>query len=161
MAAIGADEIVALEELKSANQIIASSYEHDLTLLQTEHDNLKKEFADQESHLFKAIKEKDKLSSQLKEQPATSTENVEAKGEEQEPNTSLDALKQVSRETDIPTPQTSPLKKRTIWKRLYPRPRSLNTSHSQDEDATQPISDPSHDAELALERAALGSLPVP
>ncbi|KAM3084259.1 hypothetical protein ACMFMG_001635 [Clarireedia jacksonii] len=159
LAAVGADEIVALEELKSANQIIASSYEHDLTLLQTEHDSLKREFADQESHLFKAIKEKDRLATQLKEvfqKPITSTEDVEAKGEEPEPNTALDSLKQVSRETDIPTPQTPQSKKKSFWTKLYPRTRSSNTSHLQDKDAI----DSSHDAELASERAVLGFSPV-
>jgi hypothetical protein len=163
VAAIGADDIVALEELKSANQIIASSYEHDLTLLQAEHDSLKKEFADQESHLFKAIKEKDKLSTQLKEvfqKPAASTEDMEAKSEEPEPNTALESLKQVSRETDIPTPQTSPPKKKSIWKRLSPRQSSSNTSHLQDQDAIHHISDFDDDAELASERAALGSLQI-
>jgi hypothetical protein len=162
VAAIGANDIAALEELKSANQLITSSYEHDLALLQAEHDSLKKEFADQESHLFKAIREKDQLSTQLKEvsqKPAASTEDTEAKGEEPEPNTIIESLKQVSRKTDIHTHQTPPSKKKSIWRKLY-LPRSSNTSHSQAQDAMRSISNTDHDAELNSERAALGSLPV-
>ncbi|PQE33762.1 microtubule binding protein [Rutstroemia sp. NJR-2017a WRK4] len=162
LAAMSANDIAALEELKVANQLITSSYEHDLTLLQAEHDSLKKEFADQESHLFKAIREKDQLSTQLKEvsqKPAASTEDTEAKGEEPEPNTTIESLKQVSRKTNIHTHQTLPSKKKSIWRKLY-LPRSSNTSHSQAQDAMRSISNTDHDAELNSERAAFGSLPV-
>ncbi|KAA8573599.1 hypothetical protein EYC84_005182 [Monilinia fructicola] len=94
LSAMDSDEITALEQLKEANQLVASSYEKDLTLLQAQHDNLRAEFVDQQSHLLAALKSKDKLSEKLKtifQDPSSSTEET---GKTSEPATALDALKE-------------------------------------------------------------------
>ncbi|ATZ46905.1 hypothetical protein BCIN_02g02490 [Botrytis cinerea B05.10] len=94
LSAMDSDEITALEQLKEANELVASSYEKDLTLLQAQHNDLRTEFVDQQSHLLAALKSKDKLSEQLKnifQQPSGS---IEGAGNDLEPATALDALKE-------------------------------------------------------------------
>ncbi|TEY48904.1 hypothetical protein BOTCAL_0289g00030 [Botryotinia calthae] len=94
LSAMDSDEITALEQLKEANELVASSYEKDLTLLQAQHNDLRTEFVDQQSHLLAALKSKDKLSEQMKnifQQPSGS---IEGAGNDPEPATALDALKE-------------------------------------------------------------------
>ncbi|RAL61573.1 hypothetical protein DID88_009612 [Monilinia fructigena] len=96
LSAMDSDEITALEQLKEANQLVASSYEKDLALLQAQHNDLKAEFADQQSHLLAALKSKDKLSEKLKktiifQEPSSP---IEETGKVPEPATALDALKE-------------------------------------------------------------------
>ncbi|KAJ8071035.1 hypothetical protein OCU04_001382 [Sclerotinia nivalis] len=94
LSAMDSDEITALEQLKEANELVASSYEKDLALLQAQHNDLRAEFVDQQSHLLAALKSKDKLSEQLKtifQKPSSSNEET---GKNPEPATALDALKE-------------------------------------------------------------------
>ncbi|CAD6443331.1 b4b665d0-393a-46b6-a026-abf72712679b [Sclerotinia trifoliorum] len=94
LSAMDSDEITALEQLKEANELVASSYEKDLALLQAQHNDLRAEFIDQQSHLLAALKSKDKLSEQVKtifQKPSSSNEET---GENPEPVTALDALKE-------------------------------------------------------------------
>lgn len=94
LSAMDSDEITALEQLKEANELVASSYEKDLALLQAQHNDLRAEFIDQQSHLLAALKSKDKLSEQMKtifQKPSSSNEET---GENPEPVTALDALKE-------------------------------------------------------------------
>ncbi|KAF7868335.1 hypothetical protein EAF04_004867 [Stromatinia cepivora] len=94
LSAMDSDEITALEQLKEANELIASSYEKDLALLQAQHNDLRAEFVDQQSHLFAALKSKDKLSEQLKTIFQKPSSSIEETGMNPEPATALDALKE-------------------------------------------------------------------
>ncbi|THV49812.1 hypothetical protein BGAL_0178g00190 [Botrytis galanthina] len=94
LSAMDSDEITALEQLKEANELVASSYEKDLTLLQAQHNDLRTEFVDQQSHLLAALKSKDKLSEQLKTIFQNPSGSIEGIGKDPEPATALDALKE-------------------------------------------------------------------
>ncbi|ESZ98544.1 hypothetical protein SBOR_1076 [Sclerotinia borealis F-4128] len=162
LSAMDSDEITALEQLKEANQLVASSYEKDLTLLQAQHDDLRAEYVDQQSHLLTALKSKDKLSEQLKtifQKPSSSTEET---GKNPEPATALDALKEVSREdiTSASKPSSSPAsptspKKQSAIKRIGTLFGGKKSKKSKE--AAQAHQ---HDEELVREQAAFGVLPV-
>ncbi|KAF7960006.1 hypothetical protein EAE96_001607 [Botrytis aclada] len=94
LSAMDSDEITALEQLKEANELVASSYEKDLTLLQAQHNDLRTEFVDQQSHLLAALKSKDKLSEQLKTIFQRPSGSLEGTGKDPESATALDALKE-------------------------------------------------------------------
>jgi hypothetical protein len=95
VAAVDRDEIEALEGLKATNQIITSSLQNDLLLLQGKFKNLTTDYEQQKSHLVDALLAKDKLRQEL----ATLTEGKDLAGEEN--NTALQALKEVSHEIDF------------------------------------------------------------
>ena len=94
MAAVDRDEIDALEDLKATNQIITSSLQNDLVLLQGKFKNLTTDYEQQKSHLVDALLAKDKLRQEL----ATLREGKDAAGEEN--NAGLQTLKEVSYEID-------------------------------------------------------------
>ena len=96
VAAVDRDEIDALEDLKSTNQIITSSLQNDLLLLQSRFKNITTDHEQQKSHLVDALLAKDKLRQEL----ATLKEGKDSAGDEN--NTALQALKEVSYETDYP-----------------------------------------------------------
>lgn len=158
VSAMDSDEISALEQLKEANELVASSYEKDLTLLQAQHNDLKQEFEDQQSHLLAALKSKDKLSEQLKTIFQKPSSSIEETGSNPEPATTLDALKEVGREDDNSTSKQAsapPSKKQSAIKRIggmFGGKKSKKSKDSQGDD--QP------DEELAREQAAFGVLPV-
>ncbi|QSZ34517.1 hypothetical protein DSL72_006111 [Monilinia vaccinii-corymbosi] len=159
LSAMDSDEITALEQLKEANQLLASSYEKDLTLLQAQHENLRREFVDQQSHLVAALKSKTKLSEQLQTIFQNPSSSIEETGKTPEPATALDALKEVSQEdamsTSKPSSQPTARKKQSAIKRIG----TMFSSKS----SKQPRSPQGHgeiDEELVREQAALGVLPV-
>ncbi|KAF7899066.1 uncharacterized protein EAF01_008279 [Botrytis porri] len=94
LSAMDSDEITALEQLKEANELVASSYEKDLALLQAQHNDLRTEFVDQQSHLLAALKSKDKLSEQLKTIFQHPSGSFEGTGKDSEPARALDALRE-------------------------------------------------------------------
>lgn len=156
VSAMDSDEITALEQLKEANELVASSYEKDLTLLQAQHNDLRTEFVDQQSHLLAALKSKDKLSEQLKnifQQPSGS---IEGAGNDLEPATALDALKEVSQEDNISTSRPTSPKKQSAIKRIG----KLFGNKRPKEPASSAPGHGQHDEELAREQAAFGVLPV-
>lgn len=156
VSAMDSDEITALEQLKEANELVASSYEKDLTLLQAQHNDLRTEFVDQQSHLLAALKSKDKLSEQLKnifQQPSGS---IEGAGNDPEPATALDALKEVSQEDNISTSRPTSPKKQSAIKRIG----KLFGNKKLKEPASSALGHDQHDEELAREQAAFGVLPV-
>ncbi|KAI9647522.1 hypothetical protein NHQ30_003907 [Ciborinia camelliae] len=159
LSAMDSDEITALEQLKEANELVASSYEKDLTLLQAQHDDLRKEFVDQQSHLLAALKSKDKLSEQLKTIFQKPSSSIEETGKNPEPATALDALKEVSQEDTISTskPSSSPTspKKQPAIKRIG----TLFGSKKSKKSTKAAQGHDQHDEELIREQAALGVLP--
>ncbi|EDN96668.1 hypothetical protein SS1G_01594 [Sclerotinia sclerotiorum 1980 UF-70] len=159
LSAMDSDEITALEQLKEANELVASSYEKDLALLQAQHNDLRAEFIDQQSHLLAALKSKDKLSEQMKtifQKPSSSNEET---GENPEPVTALDALKEVSQVDNIstlkPSSPTSP-KKQSAIKRIG----TLFGSKKSQDFKTNAAGHDQQGEELAREQAAFGVLPV-
>ncbi|RQM06759.1 hypothetical protein DH86_00002731 [Scytalidium sp. 3C] len=83
LAAMGKEELQALEDLKSTNEIIKSSFEQDLLVLQNQHKNLKADFDRQNAHLVQALLAKE----QFREQVSSLKEQLEtaAKPEVPEP----------------------------------------------------------------------------
>lgn len=65
MAAIDQEEMDALEELKATNQIITSSFQTDLLMLQSKHKALTTDFEQQKSQLIDALLSKDRLMKDL------------------------------------------------------------------------------------------------
>lgn len=164
VSAMDSDEITALEQLKEANQLVASSYEKDLTLLQAQHDNLRAEFVDQQSHLLAALKSKDKLSEKLKtifQDPSSSTEET---GKTSEPATALDALKEVSHEDTIPTlkPSSSPTSPTSTSPKQQSAIKRIGAlfGSKKSKQLKSPEGHEQHDEELVREQATLGVLPV-
>ncbi|RFU33503.1 hypothetical protein B7463_g2773, partial [Scytalidium lignicola] len=65
LASMGKEELQALEDLKSTNDIIKSSFEKDLLLLQSQHKNLKSDFDRQNAHLVQALLAKEQFREQV------------------------------------------------------------------------------------------------
>lgn len=97
VAAVDREEIDALDDLKATNQIITSSLQNDLLLLQSKHKNLTTDYEQQKSHLVDALLAKDKLRQEL----AIMKEGKDLAGEVdrqavEEKSKALQALKEVS-----------------------------------------------------------------
>ncbi|TGO66618.1 hypothetical protein BOTNAR_0057g00010 [Botryotinia narcissicola] len=155
LSAMDSDEITALEQLKEANELVASSYEKDLTLLQAQHNDLRTEFVDQQSHLLAALKSKDKLSEQLKTIFQHPSGSIEGLGKDPESATALDALKEVSQEDNISTSRPTSPKKKSAIKRIG----KLFGNKKLKEPASSAPGYDQHGEELAREQAAFGVLP--
>lgn len=65
LSAINSDEMNALEQLKEANEIAASSLQNDLQILQGRHKNLEIDHEQTRSHLIEALLAKDNLTTEL------------------------------------------------------------------------------------------------
>ena len=147
VAAVDRDEIDALEDLKATNQIITSSLQNDLVLLQGKFKNLTTDYDQQKSHLVDALLAKDKLRQEL----ATLREGKDAAGEEN--NAGLQALKEVSYEIDSSQEISSSLHLPPALSRsvsFYPcihQPKPPQNAQPVDEAAM-----------LALERQAIGAM---
>jgi hypothetical protein len=143
VAAVDRDEIDALEDLKSTNQIITSSLQNDLVLLQSKFKNITTDHEQQKSHLVDALLAKDKLRQEL----ATLKEGKDSAGDEN--NTALQALKEVSSEIDYAA-------------EAFPPPQHLSPHLSFDVSfylgsPRAPIDEPTM---LARERCAIGVMSI-
>jgi len=87
----------ALETLKNSNEIIASSLEKDLLLLQGKHKTLQIDYDQNRSHLMQAIISKDKLTDELGRLREGRPASPESKVDEID-QSALQALKEVSRD---------------------------------------------------------------
>lgn len=65
VAAVGKGEIEAINNLKAAHELITSSFENDLLMLQNKHKTLSTDFDEQKSQLIDALLSKDKLGKEL------------------------------------------------------------------------------------------------
>lgn len=63
--AMNRDELDALETLKETNEIVTSSLQHDLSVLQNEHRNLTTDHESQQKHLIEALLTKEQLMKDL------------------------------------------------------------------------------------------------
>lgn len=63
--AINRDEITALETLKETNEIVTTSLQNDLLVLQTEHKNITTDFEQQKTHLLETLLAKEQLTKDL------------------------------------------------------------------------------------------------
>jgi hypothetical protein len=109
VAAVDREEIDALDDLKATNQIITSSLQNDLLLLQSKHKNITTDFEQQKSHLVDALLAKDKLRQEL----AIMKEGKDSAGEEdrhaaEENSAALQALKEVSHANNTSNQDLSP-----------------------------------------------------
>ena len=169
VSAIDRDEIDALEDLKHTNEIITSSINNDLLLAQSKLKNLATDYEQQKSHLVDALLAKDTLRQELasaKEgKPAAPTleasaENTEAQAEEDKARTALDALNEVSCEIDTSKMPKSPKKKSKFWGYLSHIPfRPYTPKREPLRPTTKTNNTTLQEAELALERSAICSLP--
>ena len=176
VAAIEREEIDALEDLKAVNKIITSSLQNDLLTLQSKHKNLTTDFELQQKQLYEAIISKDRV---IKEKE----DLTQAKGSNEEAQTIVDAENAQKSLKEVSRPQTA----KSLWEtgpKSFKSPQSARTgifgmlfgtsrlSHSHTTHgfhnfpaSLSPLSPEEQaeqaklEAELALERHAIGSLP--
>jgi protein HOOK3 len=170
VSAIDREEIDALEDLKATNEIITSSITNDLLLAQSKLKNLTTDHEQQKSHLVEALLAKDKLRQELASAregksavvapEATTEATTEAQAKEEKARTALDALKEVSCEIDTSKMPKSSKKARKFWRHFPHLPfRPYTTKPEPPQNTIKPDDFSLHEAELALERAAIGALP--
>lgn len=133
------EEIDALESLKSTHQIVTSSVQNELLLVQSKLKNLSTDHELQKSHLIASMLAKEKLQQEM----ATLKEGKDSDSDET--NAALKALKEVSRDID---PQPEQLYSPHL---SYGLPFDLDTPEVQDD----------HHAMLARERNAIGTRDLP
>jgi protein HOOK3 len=153
VAAVDREEIDALDDLKATNQIITSSLQNDLLLLQSKHKNLTTDYEQQKSHLVDALLAKDKLRQEL----AIMKEGKDSAGEVdrqavEEKSKALQALKEVSHEIE-----SSDRERSSRW--LAPHRLSSYPSFHPYVAETEPLQSIAQIDEaslLSLERQAIG-----
>ncbi len=170
VAAIDQEEIDALADLKEANELVTSSLQNDLLLLQDKHKTLTAELEEKKSHLVDALLSKDRLTqdlASLKERygAANDDDQIEKararsiieEEEARKKKAALEELQEVSHDTET-AERKKPLSKgrkflnKLSLGRLYqpytPKVESPETLVQQDGASL-----------LALERAAIGTGP--
>jgi protein HOOK3 len=168
VAAIDQDEIDAIEDLKATNEIITSSLNNDLQLLQTRHKNLITDYDQQRAHLVDALLDRENLRKEIetarKGRLATAPELVENDldaAKEEKAKATLQSLKEVSRERYL-RKEKQPAKKGVLsrfTKALFsrsknpyiPKPEHHKFPVPSDKETLQVV-------ELAYERQAIGTL---
>ncbi|EHK98850.1 hypothetical protein M7I_5360 [Glarea lozoyensis 74030] len=117
VAAVAQDDIDALEELKATHELVTSSFESDIVLLQSRNKNLATDHEQTQSHLVDALLAKDKLSQQIAALPSKADDTKESST----PATPAVAQEpiEVSHITNSPI-QTrhSPAKRRSFWQKV-------------------------------------------
>jgi protein HOOK3 len=96
VAAIDKDEIDRLEDLKTTNEIVTSSFQKDLLILQSKHKALTTDFEQQKTQLIDALLSKDKLMKDIasfKEPTGTNGDNAYQKAQSKAINQDENAQK--------------------------------------------------------------------
>ncbi len=169
VSAIDREEMEALEDLKATNEIITSSFQNDLLILQSKHKALTTDHEQQKTQLIDALLSKDRLMKDLasfKERSGTNGDDAYQKAQSKliiEEEKAQKALQEVRKETDAGDPKSSGKARKLlkVLSRLSFNPYSSKTR------AVGPESTPESDQatldhlEFALqrERSAIGSLP--
>lgn len=168
VAAMNKDEVDALEDLKETNQIITSSLNNDLQLVQSRHKNLITDYDQQRAHLVDALLDRENLRKDLEvakrgkpildPEPADHDRKItEEDAAEDKAKTASQALKEVSHESDFPMGKQP--SKRSFWKRVIspisPRPRNPHIPHNPHDTNGK---ETQRAVELAHERQAIGTL---
>ena len=166
VAAMNKDEVDALEDLKETNQIITSSLNNDLQLVQSRHKNLITDYDQQRAPLVDALLDRENLRKELEvakrgkptldPEPAEHDRKIaEEDAPEDKAKTASQALKEVRYESNSSMGKQP--SKRSFWKRVMspisPRPRTPHTPHDTSSKETHRA------VELAHERQAIGTLP--
>jgi protein HOOK3 len=127
LSAVEQNEIDALEDLKATNELVTSSLQSELTLLQNKFRNLTTDHEQKQSHLIDALLAKDRLSQQLAALPQRGLDKPPVSEESttiqvpQEPT-------EVSHITNFPIHrQHSPTRRRTFWQKVAGSLRDLGT----------------------------------
>ncbi len=154
----------ALEDLKAANEIISSSFQNDLLILQDRFKAVSTDFEQQRTQLVDALVSKDRIMQDLvalKEQTGTNGEDLAKKAHEKATiaESSRHALEEVSLQSSSKTRRTTPKKffsrlGLTIFPSNQPKRQSAVSKSS-----FNPNTEAIHDAELDRELAALGVTP--
>ena len=159
------DDIDALEDLKETNQIITSSLNNDLQLVQSRHKNLITDYDQQRAHLVDALLDRENIRKELEvakraksaldpEAAEYDRKIAEADATEENAKTASEALKEVSYEADSRVGK--PVSKWSFFKRVVSpissRPKTSHTSHETSGKGNERV------VELAHERQAIGTL---
>jgi len=169
VSAIDQEEMEVLEDLKATNEIITSSFQNDLLILQSKHKALTTDYEQQKTQLVDALLSKDRLMKDLasfKERIGTNGDDAYQKAQSKaiiEEENARKALQEVRKEQDAGDPR-SPGKARRLLKaisRLSFNPYSSKIREVGPEPTS--VSDEStlEELEIALqrERSAIGNLP--
>jgi len=171
VAAVDREEIDALDDLKATNEIITSSLNNDLQLVQSRHKNLIIDYDQQRAHLVDALLDRENLRKEheaaKRGRPTLDPESVddnrktgEAVAAEEKAKTASQALKEVSHEFD--SPKGRPFPRRGFWtvKNIF-LPRSKHPYTPQLEPFKYQSTrnkEPLGAEDLARERQAIGTL---
>jgi protein HOOK3 len=163
VSAIGGNDINALNELKRVNELITSSLQNDLLILQGQHKALTTDFELQKSQLLEALLAKDRALAEvvnLHEVMSTNEEILLAKDKANERMKEERARNEVSRRQDegANEPPKSPRKK--LWNMIKRPLSSISPSSNRQSARARPVSTleaAKHDAELAQALAAMGT----
>lgn len=167
MEAVGEDELKSLENLKATHELITSSYQNDLLMLQEQHNILTVHNEEQKSHLVEALLAKDKLRHELANlRQGNSADSAEIRtdiGDSQEAarktKSELEALKEVSNEPPRKEQPPSPRWRHKFWAKMasgisfHPKKSKLDVLDS----SGKVNASARHDAEIATQGATLES----
>jgi protein HOOK3 len=161
------DEMDALEVLKETNELITTSLQNDLQVVQNDYRNVTTDFEQQKTHLLQTLLAKEQLMKDL----ADARDAAAAGGEKAQPDENDKEVVRKSQEVshheiilqpESPQPNT-PSRKRKFWSKLRLKFPPHKPYIPQAE--VTPVRFPQEDtdtlaaAELAFERAAIGRGP--
>lgn len=161
VAAVERYDLDALDDLKATNEIITSSLNNDLQLVQSRHKNLITDYDQQRAHLVEALLDRETLRKELevatKKRPTLDPESVD---DDHKTNKEFQALKEVSHETESPKEKQP---KRSFWRRVVspisPRPKTPHAPKPEPSIPHGTSGEQSHGAvELGHERQAIDTL---
>jgi protein HOOK3 len=168
VSAIDREEMEALEDLKSTNEIITSSFQNDLLILQSKHKALAIDYEQQKTQLIDALLSKDTLMKDLasfRERIGTDGDTAYQKTQSKaiiEVENTQRALEEVSKERDTVTPKSVGKTRRLlkVLARLSFHPYSSKTRTVRPEHTPELDQATLDTLEIALQRelSAIGSL---
>ncbi|TVY51602.1 Protein Hook-like [Lachnellula cervina] len=152
--AVDQDEIDALENLKETNEIITTSLQNDLLVLQNAHKNITIDFDQQKTHLLNTLLKKDQLIKDLADARADDGSNSQHDGKEKVESSpeSSSATPKTDADTQGSRPESFSAIPKTDADTQGSRPKSFSAARKSNGGTHL-------DLELALELAALGTGP--
>jgi hypothetical protein len=150
--AVNRDEIDALETLKETNEIITTSLQNDLLVLQKDHKNVTTDFEQQKTHLLETLLAKEQLMKDLADARGSRVAAGDNAQLDEKEKAELQKSAEVSHKIGL-APEKSLSARRKVFKKLF-HPFHPSRSTPKGSPAPTPT-----DAELAAERFAIGAGP--
>lgn len=151
MAAVDQEEIDAINNLKTAHELISSSLENDLLILQNKHKALSTDFDEQKTQLVEALLSKDRL---MKDLAATKDRSGNTDGDQAQARAIIEAEEKQKEVSSIAASVVSTSTSKKLlnrFSRLFSAPKNneVEPSHSLTLDLG-PSSTPAADHNLAF-----------